>query len=61
MLNRYGLGIGGVILGALIVWAFFGFKNPFGNGNGDGNGSMACTMPDGVTKGTLQADGSCKA
>lgn len=32
MLNRYGLGLAGIVVGALIVWGLFGFKNPFGNG-----------------------------
>lgn len=59
MLNRYGLGIGGIILGMVIMWALFGFKNPFGKGNKLPKVGSACTK-DGVA-GTIQADGTCKA
>lgn len=60
MLNRYGLGIGGIILGGLIVWAFFGFKNPFGQASAAPKAGDACRDAMGVA-GTIQADGTCKA
>lgn len=57
MMNRYGLGIGGILVGALIVFAIYGFKNPFSKAApkiGD-----ACNKADN-TAGTIQADGTCK-
>lgn len=57
MLNRYGLGIIGLIGGLLIMWGLFGFKNPFASSAT--TEGVACMTADNKA-GTIKA-GVCVA
>lgn len=59
MMNRYGLGLGGILLGGLIVWGMFGFKNPFTKSNGVLAEGSPCTTAD-QKAGTIRG-GVCTA
>lgn len=49
MMNRYGLGILGLIVGGIIVWGLNGFKNPFGSSK-EGKACMTAENKAGTIK-----------